>query len=199
MITRTDTSQNGETEVVRRYFKNKIGLYLDIGANDGITLSNTYGLYQDGWYGVNMEPSKAAYDKLCIAQPEAVNINAAIGTLRGKATLFESGTHLGLGDTSLVSTLIPEEMNRWKKEKFSPVQVDVMTIDLLCPKGEAFDLLSLDVEGMELQVLPSIMEHLIIGMAIVEWNGKHRSEFDAIMKGYKLYYSNGENLIYVRG
>jgi len=199
MIDIIDTSQNGETSIVRKYFKNKIGRYLDLGSNDGITLSNTYGLYQDGWYGVNMEPSKTAYDKLCLAQPEAVNLNAAIGTIRGKATLYESGTHLGLGDTSLVSTLIPEEMNRWKKETFSPVEVDVITIDMLCPKGEAFDLLSIDVEGMELQVLPSIMDHLVIGMAVIEWNGKHKAEFSAIMRGYKLYYENGENLVYVRG
>jgi FkbM family methyltransferase len=194
-----DTSQNKETTFIRNHFGHGfIGRYLDIGSNDGITLSNTYGLYKDGWLGVNMEPSKAAYDSLCINQPKCININAAIGTISGKATLYESGTHLGTGDTSLVSTLLPEEMNRWKKERFIPVPVNVMTIDDICAKGSDIDLLSLDVEGMELEVLPSIRAHLNITMAVIEWNGRNRKEFDAIMFGYKVIHSNGENLIYVR-
>ena len=37
-------SQNNEQDIILQYFGNRKGFFLDIGANDGITLSNTYAL-----------------------------------------------------------------------------------------------------------------------------------------------------------
>ena len=42
-------SQNNEEQVILDYFGNKIGNLLDIGANDGITLSNSRKLIELGW------------------------------------------------------------------------------------------------------------------------------------------------------
>jgi FkbM family methyltransferase len=192
-----DTSQNGETTIVRRYFKDHIGWYLSIGENDGKTLSNVYGLYTEGWLGINMEPCKEAFDRMVINQPNCVNINAAIGLSIGRGTIYQSGEHLGQGDVSLVSTFKKEEMKRWSKETFTPVEVEILPITVVVPPHPC-DLLSLDIEGMELEVLPSIMAHIQPTMAIIEYNGKNRQAFDKIMAGYTVIHSNGENLIYTR-
>ncbi len=43
--------KRNEEQVILDYFGNKIGNLLDIGANDGITLSNSRKLIELGWSG----------------------------------------------------------------------------------------------------------------------------------------------------
>jgi hypothetical protein len=47
------------------YFKGKKdGFFIDIGAYDGITISNTYALEKIGWKGICVEPVPEIYDRL---------------------------------------------------------------------------------------------------------------------------------------
>ena len=56
-----DYSQTGEQQVIFDYFGPEFkGTFLDIGANDGVTFSNTYGLSLKGWRGVCVEPCLGA-------------------------------------------------------------------------------------------------------------------------------------------
>ena len=56
-----DYSQNGEQKIILEYFQDKYkGKVLDIGANDGITLSNSRALIEKGWDGVLIEPAPSA-------------------------------------------------------------------------------------------------------------------------------------------
>ena len=57
-------SQHGEDILLVKYFENKIGIFLDLGANDGITLSNTYLFYLNGWKGVMVEGSPFVFERL---------------------------------------------------------------------------------------------------------------------------------------
>ena len=57
-------SQNDEENVVKNYFNGKIGTFLDVGSNDGKTLSNTFALSLSGWRGVLVEPSPKAFSAL---------------------------------------------------------------------------------------------------------------------------------------
>ena len=51
-------SQNDCDWIIRKYFKDKFdGRFLDIGAGDGVTFSNTKLLYDMGWCGISVEPS----------------------------------------------------------------------------------------------------------------------------------------------
>ena len=45
-------SQLGEQDIILNYFNGKQGTFLDIGANDGKTFSNSYALSLLGWKGV---------------------------------------------------------------------------------------------------------------------------------------------------
>ena len=45
----------GEDVLINKIFKNKIGLYIDIGALHPINGSLTYNLYNKGWRGFNFD------------------------------------------------------------------------------------------------------------------------------------------------
>mgnify|MGYP000961084393 CR=1 FL=1 len=57
-------SQNNEEEVILKYLGDSTGTFLDIGAFDGITFSNTYELVKRGWKGVMVEASPRTFIKL---------------------------------------------------------------------------------------------------------------------------------------
>src|SRR6187401_1248386 len=109
-------SQNNEQEIIINLFKGKqSGTFLDIGANDGVTLSNTFALANDyGWTGLLVEASPKAYERL-IKNYELMDRdfdfqNVAIGAREGFLEFYESGELLGKGDTSLVSSGVKSEL-----------------------------------------------------------------------------------------
>lgn len=57
-------SQNLEEKIILEYFGDFVGTFCDIGANDGITFSNTYALSKLGWCGNLIECSPRAFAKL---------------------------------------------------------------------------------------------------------------------------------------
>jgi FkbM family methyltransferase len=197
-------SQNNESEIIDKYFSEHAGsTFLSIGENDGITLSNVYALTLKGWNGTCIEPSPEAYRRLetnYLGLPHTL-INAAVTDFNGEITLHQSGEHLGNGDVSLLSTIIPEEKKRWVKESWTDIKVPAINFGTLLgiSKVKQFDLISIDVEGAELTILKQMdLKALGCKMLIAEFNGQRQAEFDAIVlpQGYKLIHKNGENLIY---
>lgn len=145
-----DFSQNGEGKIIADYFGGFVGTLLDIGANDGMTLSNSRGLIEAGWSGVLVEPAAIAFSKLTKlyvknapsvldkamftrTSDDIILVQAAITTQDGPVDFYDSGTHLKQGDTSLLSTTRPEELARWKKsgEVFTKTTVRGITFSTL--------------------------------------------------------------------
>lgn len=202
-------SQNNETQIVIDYFKGEKGTVLEIGANDGKTLSNSYDLINMGWNAVLVEPSNV-YEELYSLYDDNHHVaccRVAIGSKSGKMTLHESGSHVPNGnDKALVSTLVKEETKRWKDVKFKKVEVDVLTFeDLLhtlnIKEKAKFDYISIDVEGFEMEILPQIdLKRVGCKILCIEWNGNKtlRKEFtDYCAKyGMKEIHKNAENLIF---
>jgi FkbM family methyltransferase len=206
-------SQNNEETLILDFFKDQNhGTFLDIGANDGITLSNTYALLDMGWDAVYIEASPKAYERLManIFAKRNGNIftsNIAVGDRNEYVEFYESGELLGSGDAALVSSLYSAEIKRWDSlnipfEKISVEMVDFKTLLSRIPEVyRRFDLLSLDIEGGEMSVLPQIdFNQLGIKMAIIEWNSKNAEFYDNIMFnfGFKLLSTNPENRIYAK-
>lgn len=203
-------SQNNEQEIIKKYFGNFKGNFLDIGANDGKTLSNTHQLALDGWGGVCVEPSRLAFEKLTNLYQSNKNIVClpyAIGAkgAHGMVDFYESGEHLGNGDNSLLSTLDKNELSRWvgTNNQFEKKQVEVIDFDVLYELSptKKFDLISIDIEGLDYDVLKQInMDEVSCRMLIVETNGKDNWKFMAHMAIYKmkLHAKNHENLIFVK-
>lgn len=203
-------SQRKEEEIIVRFFQSPAGNLkvlnlLSIGENDGKTLSNVRALMEAGWWGWLVEPDPLAYNKLhklYEASDRAKLFNLAIGVRTKEETFYSSGTHLGLGDTGLLSTLDPVEMEKWKAAgtPFTETKVTVMSWEDFY-KGENFDLISIDAEGFDLKILKQIDFNVTkTKMVVVEWNGKNRHLYDAIMYKFQFNLINidFENLIYAR-
>jgi len=200
-------SQNNEEAIIKFYFKEFQGRFLDIGANDGKTYSNTLWCAENGWSGVCVEPSEIAFAKLK-NQHKNHNvqcIHTAVGLFDGTCEFFESGSHIGLDDVSLISTTNKNELKRWQDSNnvFTNKQTSIVTFETLLSKvtgKQTFDLISIDAEGLDLDIMRQIdFEKLKCKMLIIEYNRKDEMLFRAMAAQYKLklFAKNHENLIFV--
>lgn len=201
-------SQNNEDQIISDYFTDKNISLLSIGENDGKTLSNVLRSIEDGANAVLVEPSLTAFYKMKELHKDNKRVqlfNVAIAEEFGTFDFFESGSHLGKGDTSLLSTLDEKEIDRWKAsgEVFNKTKTVAFTFSGLLElcKKDKFDLISIDAEGYDLKILKQIdLTKIGCKMLIIETNGVNDSEFIDYCKSHKmkLYTSNHENLIFIK-
>jgi len=202
-------SQNQEQQHIINYFGNFKGTFLSVGENDGVTLSNVRALAELGWCGVMIEPAPLAYAKLKQLYSKEkkgcfYTYNCAIGDHNGKGTLFDSGTLLKTGDTSLVSTLVAEEKKRFESVlSYTPVEVDVYRWKTFLNrlKIKEFDFVSIDTEGVELSILQQMdLPMTNTRLVCVEWNGHEvlKHKFSELLGSYKIIYTSVENLLFAR-
>jgi FkbM family methyltransferase len=198
-------SQNKEEEVILNYFNGHVGTFVDLGANDGITFSNTRALAERGWKGVLIEPDPVAFSKLKELYKGHKGIycyDYAISGHNGKAMLQTSSSLLKKGDMGLVSTFHGSEMDRFKSVvTYEPVEVKTFKWKTAINRWQIkkFDFISMDIEGDELSVLPDI-DLSETKLVCIEFNGKQdlKTEYEKYLNGFKLLYTSGENLIYGR-
>lgn len=213
-----DYSQSGEQAVIMRYFTGRErGMLLDVGANDGETFSMSRALLLDGWKGVLVEPSPAAFEKLVrLYQVTPTEkdfevsqnlVNAAITVTYGPIDLYDSGTHLKKGDVALLSTTVPSEMNRWKKsgEVFTKTTARGIEFSTLMKETGVshFDFISIDAEGMDVAILHQIdLTEVGCQLLCIEFNQNREAE--AAIRAYcqyhgmKLLHRTYENLLFSR-
>jgi len=207
--------QNKEDKTVYEYFLNKYGIefkgnVLDIGANDGITLSNSYFLIDLGWKGYLVEAGKSAYEKLnnIYNSKENVNIyNIALGNQNGNVTFFESKNLLNSDDVGLVSSVISSETIRWRNTGviYEEYNVEMITFDNFIKlnklKDKVFDFISIDIEGLDYDILTQIdLDKFGCKCVCVEFNGKEKEKYVQYALKYDMYLltQNAENLIFVK-
>lgn len=199
-------SQNNEQEVILDYlkeFKPELLTVIDIGANDGKTLSNTFALYELGAKCIYAEPDPNAFKKLLANCPDGNCINAAVGLTTGSSVLFSSDSHLTPDDTGLLSTTKESEMSRFPNQNFTPVPCELITFADLLDRTEItfVDFISIDAEGMDYEILTQInLRELGVKIVCIE----HNSDIglmDKIMQYCNMHglssnlLTNGENII----
>lgn len=162
-------SQNNEEEIILNYFNGKIGTLLDIGANDGKTLSNSLALIEKGWAAVLIEPAPIAYSKLCELHKGNVLVNCvniAISNTSAELDFYSSGTHLNQGDTDLVSTLSIPDKEKWQlTTEFKTTKVKSKTFMEFMSTSpvDKFEFITIDCEGMDWIILNQ-MDLLSLGV-----------------------------------
>ncbi len=154
----------GQDVLVASLFNNKEnGVFFDIGANDGITINNSYYLEKNlDWTGVAVEPVGYIFEKLK-ANRKCHVVNGCVSPRSGKEKFLEL-----VGNANMYSTLkthntglTARRIRKRKKRQNSQlkeVEVECYTFsDLVNKFGfEKVDFLSLDTEGGELEILKSI-------------------------------------------
>lgn len=197
-------SQNSEEQIILNYFKDiELGVVLDIGANDGITFSNSLALIESGWMGTLVEPHPVAYELL--TKHHAFNsfvdcVRAAICEHNENVTLNINTPHIE-GDTGLLSTLVPSETDKWKSVvQYDTVQVQGYTFKRFQEiwKCDKFDFVTIDAEGMDYAILSQIdLTKCGCKMVCVEYNGIELDKYINYCErfGMSVKHVNAENLI----
>lgn len=196
-------SQNNEEQVIVSFFGNKVGNLLDIGANDGITFSNSRKLLELGWSGELIEPAEKPFNKLkeLYKNNKKVKLhNIAISDSRGELTFYSSGEHVGNGDSDLLSTLSIADKQKWENStiyKESKVQ-SLKWIDFY--NWQIYDFINIDAEGYDLSILKQMdLKELGCKCLCIEHNGHQYNDIMRELRRYnmKTLLLNNENLISV--
>jgi FkbM family methyltransferase len=202
-------SQREEEIVILSYFKDSKGHLLSLGENDGKTFSNALALIEQGWSADLVEPCDTVFSRLMEQHTMNEDIwlhNVAVGTKNGLQSFYESGSLINGHDYALVSTLVPEETNRWRtinSPDQHPVEYKETTVSVVDfktllknTKQKTFDFITIDIEGMELEVLRQMdLKELGCKMICVEYNGKNQEEYDNLIH-LPVIYKNRTNIIY---
>ncbi len=197
-------SQNEEEDLIKQHFGETVGAVLDIGANDGKTLSNSLACIERGWNATLVEPSVKCFDyikKLHLNNDKVEAFNVAISDRCGIVEFFESGEHAKqfYGENhGLLSSLKKDETIKWKEEKFTTTIVQAIDIKTLIKisKFKRWDLISIDAEGFDYEILRQI-DLTDCKMLIVETNGVDDNKYiDYCSKfGMKIHFKTYQNLI----
>jgi FkbM family methyltransferase len=158
-------SQDGQDKYIHtQFFRNKRkGFFVDIGANDGITLSNTNFFEKElGWEGICIEPNPDTFKRLLAAR-KCITLNGAISNHSDKATFLKITGHSemlsGLIDFYDDEHLrrIDEELKLYGGEK-QEISVKCYKLNELFEsyKVKNIDYMSIDTEGGEYNIIETI-------------------------------------------
>ena len=156
------SSQDGQDKfLIEEVFCGKRnGVFVDIGAHDGVSFSNTNVLEKHwGWKGVAVEPVGKAFEKLK-ANRRCLAIQACVAGRAGTVEFIEVDGYSEML-SGMVSSFDPRHLERMEREvaehggTVTRQTVPCLSLDdVLCRSGYSeFDYLSVDVEGAERDVL----------------------------------------------
>lgn len=166
-------SQLGQDIRVLDFYKNKKGgCFVDIGASDGIKLSNTYLLEKEfQWKGICVEPVPETFQKLIVNRPESICCQCSVYSESDLTLLFDVANDDDL--YSGISQHIDCHKSVVDSNKRTIQTQTISLLDLLV-KNDApsfIEYLSLDTEGSEYEILKGFkFDNYIFGLIDVEHN-----------------------------
>ena len=211
-------AQFGEDRILWQVFRQRTsGYFIEIGAYDGVSLSNTYFLEQMGWCGMLVEAIPQLCDQARRVRPRSRVVQAAVS----KPGHPPSATFTIANNVPVLSFLTAddEHVARCKREgaKLVEIEVPVVTVDeLLCPEREnpstvgspwiphvgwRIDLVSIDVEGGEKDVLDGFdLDRFRPRILLIENDRPSAKEIEPYLRdrGYRKFHRQKINDFYVR-
>jgi FkbM family methyltransferase len=151
-------SQEGEDLVLRRLFdRTPTGIYLDVGAHHPFRFSNTCLLHQRGWRGINIDPRPGSMTLFEKFRPRDINLEIGVARARGKMKYFMfKEPAYNTFDVQQVS-----DQRKSGREPMSTVEVECVPLSQILDQhlgrlgSDPLDLLTVDAEGLDLDVLQS--------------------------------------------
>jgi FkbM family methyltransferase len=158
-------SQHGEDHALAaRFGHRRGGFYVEVGALDGVIMSNTYYFEHSlGWTGVLIEANPTEAEKCRTARPASVVVTTAVVSPKDAGRMLSFEVVRGF---EALSTL---RMTSWAKSilqrmrdvderdlQLHHIQVTTATLDQVLSSVGApkyFDFLTIDIEGAEAQAL----------------------------------------------
>ncbi len=190
-------SQIGQDKFIDEFFEKKEGLtFLDIGAHDGVSISNTYFLEKErNWNGICVEAQPLEYQKLK-SNRNCICVNVAVSDYNGETDFIcvEGYANMLSG---ISDDYNPSHMNRIQNEvktyggTINTLKVPVRTLQSILDEHniQKIDFCSIDTEGSEFNIIKSIdFDKTEIKVFIIENNYRENNiEKYLVEKGYYLY------------
>lgn len=187
-------SQFGEDIEVLSYFKTKTGFYIEVGANDGVSGSNSLLLEENGWRGLLIEANPELIPKILRARPDSTVVHSAIVSPlnEGSINFFQvkgDPPHLDGLSTTCYTDLFEAKIKLYGGNIIQ-MKVPATTLDSVLTSHAVpskFEFLSIDVEGAELEVLKGFsIEHFAPKLIMIEDNSVGR---DSSVSDYLSHYN----------
>lgn len=194
-------SQDYEEQVIADFFGSRVGRFLDVGAHDGRTFSNTLRLVEQGWSGVCVEPAASVFGALLAThrdRPAVKLVNAALAPQRGILPFWDcNGDCVGTTDT--------RHRDLWAGDgvRFSETWIQTLSVpDFLVAFPGPYQFVSLDVEGATFDLLRSLpLDALGVELLCVEWDqnaSAQEIEEHCRQRGFSTFHVVGCNLMVSR-
>jgi FkbM family methyltransferase len=209
-------SQCKEDKVIyEKYIKNLNiinPIYLEMGAMNGITYSNTYFFEVElGFTGILIEPNPYEFEKLNKNRPNNRNYNYLVSDCEDDIEYTYYNCNELSAISGVTSTLTESNINifykrnnDWLSSKIDNnlfhINIKPKTLSYIIKDSgfEKIDFFSLDVEGHELNVLNSFNWEIPINMILVE-NNQDTMKVDLLLrnKNYIFMETIGPNSFYI--
>lgn len=154
--TQYNRCQYGEETILEPFFRRTV---VDVGAADGVTFSNSRLLLQQGgWQGILIEPEPRQFKLLQQLYANDWNVrcyNYAVAEEGTERTMYPGKEGLDL----MGSTLVTDRIGQHGMKHREPIQVKCMPLRTILAAAECpsvIDFLTIDAEGMDLEVLQSM-------------------------------------------
>ncbi len=184
-------SQFGEDQwIVENIPLPEKGIYVDVGAGNPIVGNNTYFLQKKGWDGLSIDADPRTFKDLIEKRQDC--FFSVIGGDNGFRTFYLNPT------ISDLSSLTPID---GAKTILSPEFTLIRVLDALGEKYENIDLLSVDVEGHEIEVLSPFLAIRKPRIVICEYNTSGIKKLEEVKSflgdqcGYEIAHISEANII----
>lgn len=159
-------SQSKQDEILDTHiFKGlKKGVFVDVGAWDGVCFSNTLFFEKEReWKGIHIEPLPDKFADLVKNRPNSINLNLAISDSEGEGEFLAITGNTGMlsGLTSNYDERHIQRIERETKElntETKTIQVKMRRLDSIFKEYNVkrVNYLSIDAEGSEMNIIRSI-------------------------------------------
>jgi FkbM family methyltransferase len=203
-------AQAGEDMILDYLFRElgiKYPTYLDIGANYPVAYNNTFFLYNKGSRGVCVEPDPALIPLLKAYRKKDKILNVGVGVHNATSADFYIFSAKGLNTFSKEEAEYRQSFGTFQVEKV--IQVPLVNINDIIRENFStkLNLLSIDVEGLDLEILKSLdyatfRPDVICVETITYDEGKSATKIPEIFtflssNGYVVYADTHINTIFV--
>lgn len=194
-------SQEGEDLVVARYFDGKRdGYYIDIGAHHPFRFSNTYKFYEKGWSGICIDPLPECEELFKKYRQRDIFVQKGVSDKNEtlKYYMFNEPA-LNTFDKNLA-----DERNGLRNYRIDKIlDIEVSTFENILKNiniNKKIDLLSIDIEGLDLKVLKSIdlkkYQPQLIIIEVLDKEEYLECKYYLTLEGFSFYAKTGNSVIF---
>lgn len=186
-------SQEGEDQILCRMFENQtFGFYVDVGAHHPKRFSNTYLFYKRGWRGINIDALPGSMRSFSNIRKRDINLELGVGSSEGWLDYYSfDEPALNTFSRQLALTRKNDGKSGNLKEIIKVKVLPLSSVlDQYLPKDQTIDFMSIDVEGLDYEVLrsndwvkyrPKVVLVEVLGSDILEVD---RNEISTLMRSH---------------